>query len=874
MRSLHVLAFISALLGSAFFQTGLAQDISAAGDEPVELLSSGEIIRWDQAQGLIEPTRGAFNDSLYYDDGNSTPDSYIGLGSPTNNFYAATRFTTSSSFTLTGFRVAYRTEFSSTLLYVWVTDASAGNNNPSGGNLLFEGSISAPSQNGRFGLFTFNDPVATFSSGQSFFIIIGFQNVPYPMGADDTGQANSPGRHFYSTNSTTWEPLGDILGNGVDDAWVLRALGTGSGGSPSIAVSPGNLSITLPAGSTQTRSLTISNSGNATLNWSTSAGTSRENGDDHPYLEFLQGNGDSLEDLRAIARRRGAVPVILELQMPYITEQLLSHDEVLHQRQTIQAGQEAILSTLPDRGDLGIKRFTFSPYLALVADEALLDQLAADPNVAAIHEDAFAEPTLNLSIPIIGAQNAWSQGYTGHGQTVAILDSGVESSHPFFGGRVVAEGCFSGVITGQTQSMCPNGQPQQTGPGSGAACQFEGCDHGTHVAGIATGSQSSFSGVARQANIIGVQVFTAVILPEVCGNQIPCIRTLTSDQVLGMEYVYSLRNQFSIASLNMSLGGGQHTSACNNEPQAPIANNLRAAGVAVVAASGNESFLNAMISPACISSVISVGSTQTGVGTTTVDRVSDFSNSANFLDLLAPGEFIYSSVLNGQYDYMPGTSMASPHVAGAWAVMRHQNPSISIDNVLSLFKSTGVSITDHRNGIVKPRLQLDAAVNAAGGGGDDWLSVSPASGSTAAGGTSTLTVTVNAAGMNAGTYNGSVVITSNAANNPTVSIPVTMVVQGSSNEDYEAVEGVMLDQNYPNPVSDVTTISYGVRAAANVRLELHDALGREVATLLDQVVEAGRHDVQFDTSSLAPGVYFYRLAAGGQVVVRRMLVVR
>lgn len=873
MRVLHSFALVGAFFCVAFLQTGVAQDISAADEGAVQLLPSGEMIQWDQARGLIEPVRGAFTDSLYYDDGNSGPDSYIGFGSSVNTFYASTRFTATSAFTLTGFRVAYRTQFSSTLLYVWITDASAGNNSPSGGNLLFEGSISAPSQNGRFGLFTFSEPVATFPAGQSFFITVGFQNVPHPMGADNTGQSNSSGRHFFSGNGNTWTVLGDILENGVDDAWVLRALGTGSGGgSPNIAVSPGSLSITLPAGNTQTRTLTISNSGNATLNWSASANSSRGDDDDFPIMQFLPGDGADLQDLQIIARRRGAVPVIVELNVPFVPEGFLGEDEIMGQRQAIYAGQDAVLASLPDRGELNVTRFTISPYLALVADEEVLERLAADSNVAAIHEDRFDTPSLNVSIPIIGAQNVWNQGLRGQGQTVAVLDSGVQAAHPFFQGRVVAEACFSRAVAGQTQSLCPNGQQQQTGPGSGNACQLEDCEHGTHVAGIVAGSQSQFSGVARQANLIGVQVFTAVTLTEVCGNQIPCIRTLTSDQILALEHVYSLRNQFSIASINMSLGGGQFTAPCDSDERTPIANTLRSAGIAIVAASGNESFTNAMGAPACISSVVSVGSTQTGVGPTTLDAVSSFSNSASFLDLLAPGEFINSSVLNAQYNYLAGTSMASPHVAGAWAIMRQQNPSVSIDVVLSRFKSTGVSITDPRNGITKPRLQLDAAVNA--GGSTNWLSVSPGSGSTAAGGSSSLTVTVNAAGMSNGTYNGSIVITSNASNSSTVTIPVTIVLQGSSNEEYNDVSGIALDQNYPNPVSGITTISYGVSVPTAVRLELHDTLGREVTVLVDQVMASGWHEAILDTSFLAPGMYFYRLTAGDQVVVRRMMVVR
>jgi hypothetical protein len=80
-----------------------------------------------------------------------------------------------------------------------------------------------------------------------------------------------------------------------------------------------------------------------------------------------------------------------------------------------------------------------------------------------------------------------------------------------------------------------------------------------------------------------------------------------------------------------------------------------------------------------------------------------------------------------------------------------------------------------------------------------------------------------------------------------------------------------LDQNYPNPFNASTTIVYAVPQRSHVTLTVYDILGRQVAAPVNGYVEAGRHQVKFDGTGLASGVYYYRLAAGSSAATTKAL---
>jgi len=414
-------------------------------------------------------------------------------------------------------------------------------------------------------------------------------------------------------------------------------------------------------------------------------------------------------DLDRKTRLDGTVSVIVKLRVAFRPEGGMRRmAEIRAQRELINQTRDLLVKGLNRHNPRSLKRFDSVPYVAVKVNTEGLEALRLSSDVIDIHEDELVSLTLSESTPLVGAQAAWSNGFTGIGKTVAILDTGMDKTHSFLSGKVVSEACYStSNPTNGVSSLCPGGVTESTSVDSGINCTgLSGCDHGTHVAGIAAGKGSSFSGVARDANLISIQVFSRFDNSSDCGGSGPCIRSFTSDLMKGLERVYALRNTYSIASVNMSLGGGRFTSNCDTDPLKGIIDQLRSAGIATVIASGNSGFSDAIGSPACISSAVSVGATGDG-GRISGNAIASYSNSAQFLNLLAPGDFITSSVPGGGFAIFSGTSMAAPHVAGAWAVLRQKFPTASVTEILNLLTDTGVKLSDPRNGVILPRIFID-----------------------------------------------------------------------------------------------------------------------------------------------------------------------
>jgi subtilisin family serine protease len=302
---------------------------------------------------------------------------------------------------------------------------------------------------------------------------------------------------------------------------------------------------------------------------------------------------------------------------------------------------------LEKRG-LAIKhRHNIIPAITAVVDEQEIDDIKRDNRVKAVYDDIQVYASLDESVPQINADQVHTTGITGLGVKTCIVDTGVDDSHPSLP-ALLAEFDFVNNDADATDDQ----------------------GHGTHVAGIVASRDSTFKGTAPGSDLMATKVLNAY------GSG------FSSDVIAGIEFCVA--NGADI--INMSLGGGAFSSACNSEPLAQASNNAVRQGVTVFAASGNNGFINAMLTPACGSQVIAVGAVY---GT---DGRTPFSNEGTQLDLVGPGVSIHSSRLNGGFTPKTGTSMATPHGAGIAALLLEADPSLTSINVRKIIENTALDL--------------------------------------------------------------------------------------------------------------------------------------------------------------------------------------
>ena len=376
----------------------------------------------------------------------------------------------------------------------------------------------------------------------------------------------------------------------------------------------------------------------------------------------------------------------------------------------ISSAQDAVLSRLGPRRL--VARWHNVPGFAVDIDPAEIWRLESDPLVRRVDLDVGGSGSLAQSIPLIGGDKVHALGYTGRGVTVAVMDTGVDETHPDLAGRIVGEQCFCFNVDGS--GCCPNGQTSQSG--AGAAADDHG--HGSNVAGI-VGSRGVVSsvGVAPGVNFVVVKVLDR-------DNRFQTV----SQVISGLDWL--IDNHPDISAINMSLGTDAlfptycDSATAYTEILASAINTLRSRGTLTVVSSGNDASTNAMEAPACVQNAISVGAVyDANVGatsifgcmdaTTTADQIPCFSNSNSTLDLLAPGAVITSDWLHAGLSNFSGTSQAAPHVTGSVAILIEAQPSLKPDDIEMLLKATGKPIFDRRNGVTTPRVDVFAAVSAA-----------------------------------------------------------------------------------------------------------------------------------------------------------------
>lgn len=295
------------------------------------------------------------------------------------------------------------------------------------------------------------------------------------------------------------------------------------------------------------------------------------------------------------------------------------------------------------------------------------------------------------------------EGIDGSGFSVAVIDSGINYNHELLAPNYITGYDF---YDGDSDPI------------------DDGIGHGTHVAGT-VGANDETVGVAPEVGIIALDVF-------------PTEGPTTGEPIVdALQWVLDNHEEHNIISVNMSLGGGFYTSEeqAIGDPRIELIDRLEREGVVVVAAAGNsyKDDQTQNVGAPSVFSTLSVGAVwQDGndPGWFTLDqiagedRVTVFSqrlNAGNFI--FAPGAAINSTSIDGTFELMPGTSMASPHVAGAVALLQEASlqfggRQLTTDEVVEILRSTADTIEDgddeedvvENTGVSYPRMNIYNAV--------------------------------------------------------------------------------------------------------------------------------------------------------------------
>lgn len=338
--------------------------------------------------------------------------------------------------------------------------------------------------------------------------------------------------------------------------------------------------------------------------------------------------------------------------------------------------------------------------------------LAADPGVTKVDLDQAAEVTMARVQTTTESLGVKRMGLTGTGVTVAVIDTGIDASHPDLAGAIIDEACF--CMNAGGQPCCPNGSTKQLGMGSAR----DDNGHGTHLAGIIAGrGRVAPKGLAPGAYLVVIKI------ADKNGS------TSTWSMLAALDWLAASRPGVQV--VNMSLGTAlTYKGSCDSASSitaslASVAHILKSRGTILVAAAGNSGLTEQMTAPACVSEFLSVGAVHTQAGRiddsngctdvkTAEDRVACFSNSSSALSLLAPGAGIVSANLGGGKAVGSGTSQAAAVVSGVAALLIQGAPQGSGEKVDAALRGSGVMVTDRRNSRVTPRIDARAALTALG----------------------------------------------------------------------------------------------------------------------------------------------------------------
>lgn len=352
---------------------------------------------------------------------------------------------------------------------------------------------------------------------------------------------------------------------------------------------------------------------------------------------------------------------------------------------------EQVLSKVDSKSVQVLRTYRYIPQIVVtVTSRRALEELSTLPEVLDLNSNDKLPSALASSLSFIHQpQVEATLGYTGLGQTIAILDRGVEYTR--------APALWGDCPTGPGGLDCRIVHLEDVAPDDGML-DDSALGHGTIVSSIA-------GSVAPDAELYVLDVYDG--------------ETLSVDALIaGADQVIQDQPDYNIYAINLSTGAGSYNSECINGFFTPSAIELESNDIAPVISSGNDGYINGISTPACSPGAFSVGAlydsnlgSRTFYGctdsTTDADKVACFSNSAPILDALAPGVDIDEPSGLGS----SGTSFAAPFIAGAVAVLRAR-PGYAYESIQCTERRithSGVQVTDQRNGLTFPRLDLLAA---------------------------------------------------------------------------------------------------------------------------------------------------------------------
>lgn len=298
--------------------------------------------------------------------------------------------------------------------------------------------------------------------------------------------------------------------------------------------------------------------------------------------------------------------------------------------------------------------------------EALL-KMIPEVRVKMVWPDVKATPCLDVAVPAIGADQAHQAGLTGKGVVVAVIDTGIAPHDDLMKPEPRIVGWYD-LVNGKNEPYDDEG-------------------HGTHVAGIIAGngyeSEGKYTGVAPGALLVGVKA-----LDQRGSGPI-------SRVIAGIQWVVEHKEEYRIKILNLSLGAPPEE-GYRTDPASKAVDAAWRAGLLVCAAAGNMGPRRRTITTPGISPrVLTVGSiNDQGTIPREDDVINEFSSRGPTIDrlskpdLVAPGANITSLKVDGGYVAQSGTSMATPMVAGAAALLWEKNPTLSSNRIREILVAT------------------------------------------------------------------------------------------------------------------------------------------------------------------------------------------